>query len=461
MSAAFAVSELRFGLLRAINYTPEVEAIRRKATRTTSVPLGQLLSSLGAAYANVFTRQDCHPSFGVELMAQADMFATEPSGRVIRRDSMNHPERHAVEKWQILIAGAGTLGEKELYGRCVIADGRLAGKYVGPDAMVLTFSDPGGDLNLFTYAFLATEAGIRAIRSASYGTKLLRLRKDLLSELPIPRPSEGLIKRVAKLVRSTVESRELYVEHLSAARKLVDSIPSMQEALSSCAERRARAIGWSSPLRSMCAWNVASVGSALEVLRQASKTSLRDLVGTDGLYSGNRFARIPCAPQHGIALHSQRDVFHMRRFPKMIVRPRLPDRLLYPPENCLLVACDGQLSEGTLFGRVELAANGLASSAITEHILRVVPRESSLWLFAYLTTKVGHRLLQSAAVGTSIPKLRPDLVADLPVPEISGPMRRQIDQHVADGITARGRADVDEAEAIRIVEDEVLPQWLE
>ena len=70
---------------------------------------------------------DCHPDHGVELVSQTDMFAAEPSGRVIRMDSMPMPERHRIHRWQILIAAAGTLGETELFGgrHCGCAPGSL------------------------------------------------------------------------------------------------------------------------------------------------------------------------------------------------------------------------------------------------------------------------------------------------------------------------------------------------
>jgi hypothetical protein len=159
---------------------------------------------MGPAYGAVFTRLDCAPEHGVELMSQTDMFASEPAGRVIRADSMARPERHKVKLWQILIAGAGTLGETELYGRSVIADARLVDKYVGPHAMVLTFHDPGSDENLYAYAFLCTEVGVSVVRSASYGTKILGLRKDALAELRIPDPDPKIKKSVAELIRTTV-----------------------------------------------------------------------------------------------------------------------------------------------------------------------------------------------------------------------------------------------------------------
>ena len=196
MRSAFVVTEPSSCAIRALNYSPFVAAFRRRRGSRESKSLGNLATKVGPAYGQVFTRHDCDPTHGVELISQTDMFASEPVGRVIRRDSMLVPERHHVKRWQVLIAAAGTLGETELFGRAIIADGRLVDKYVGPHAMVLEFSEPGGEDNLYTYAFLCTQIGFQAIRSTCYGTKILGIRKDMLRDLPIPQADTDTKSRV-------------------------------------------------------------------------------------------------------------------------------------------------------------------------------------------------------------------------------------------------------------------------
>lgn len=88
--AAFSVNEPRSAALRALNYSPGVERIRR-APRRRSVPLGGILTAIGPDYGTAFTRRACDPEYGIELLSQTDMFASEPQGRVIRRELiMNH-----------------------------------------------------------------------------------------------------------------------------------------------------------------------------------------------------------------------------------------------------------------------------------------------------------------------------------------------------------------------------------
>jgi len=460
MRQAFAVHSTNHRALRALNYTPEIESFRTRRG-IPAVALGSVVNSMGPAYGSIFTRLDCGREAGVELITQSDMFAAEPVGRVIRLDSMAQPERHRVRRWQVLIAGAGTLGENELYGRSIIADGRLHGRFVGPHAMVLTFNEEGSDLNLYTYAFLCSRIGIKAIRSASYGTKILGLRKDILAELPIPLAPEVTIKRIAALIRQAVEQRERYALGLASARRVVEELPEMQEARAMCAERRARCIMWSHELPTMNAWNYASVGDALNYLLAKFRARLGDVVPESGLFNGPRFARILVEERYGIEFMNQRDVFLIKAVPRRIAHPGFENAKLFVPRGTILVGGHGTLGEGEIFGRCVYVTSRLSKSAFTQDLLRIQPgaRWSGL-VFAFLSSLVGFRVLRSCAVGTKILSMRPDLLRALPLPEVSNSHASIIDCAIAEAEEARELSERTEAEAVRIVEKDILPQWL-
>jgi hypothetical protein len=457
---AFLVTAPSTGALRALNYSPAVERIRR-AGSNSALSLDKVVRDFGPAYGSVFTRLDCDTAHGIELITQGDMFAAEPIGRVIRRDSMAQPERHLVTHGQVLIAGAGTLGENELYGRSMLADGRLVGKFVGPDSMTLHFEAPDDDFSLFTYAWLASPTGTQAIRATSYGTKILRIRKDLLSSLPVPIVPSQIVGAVAALVRKCSKGREDFLIELRRARALVEQLPEMQSALESSFRKLRRSIVWAGPLNSLCAWNYAAGGGAVRILREHWRGRLGDVLQTHGVFNGPRFARVDCEPPHGVDFLSQRDVFLIRAVGRRIANPIVPDRQLFVPREALLVGSHGQMTEGSIFGRVELASYVGWRCGVTQDILRilVVPglRE---FAYAFLSTTVGQWLLKSTAVGTSIPSMRLDLLRELPFPDPSSVPAESIRHHVLAAEAARIDADEAEAEAIRIIEQEVLPQWL-
>lgn len=454
---AFVIDQPRPGALRALNYAPSIERIRRAGSNSAR-SLREVVREFGPAYGSVFTRLDCHPDHGVELITQGDMFAAEPIGRVIRVDSMQEPARHLVTRGQVLIAGAGTLGDNELYGRAILADGRHVGKYVGPHSMSLHFEQPDEDFSLFTYAWLASPTGVQAIRSTSYGTKILGIRKDLLSTMPVPDAPPQVVKRVAALVRACSAGREAYLRELLRARAVVDCVPAMQVAHEMCAARKSRTISWSGPFPTLCAWNYASTAGAFAYLRDQWAGRLSDVVTANGVFRGGRYARVPCTYPHGVDFMSQRDAFLIRSVPQ---RVQLPSTSLLPKAGTIMIGGQGTLGEGEIFGRAAMVSERGASCAWTEHLLRVVPKKGQeACLFAFLTTTVGFRLLRSTAVGTKLLSMRPDLLLQLPVPALSSTDARAINAHVKAAMKSRVAADAAEAEAIRIIEEEVLPQWL-
>jgi len=461
MALAYLVRNSSSTALRALNYTPEVEAFKRRARTSDVLRLGELLSAMGPAYGKVFVRYDCSAQHGDHLLTQGDMFAAEPNGRVIRGDAIRNVEDHRVHRWQILIAAAGTLGENELYGRSIIADNRLEGCIVGPHAMALRFEEPGSVENLYAYAFLASPTGIRVLRSASYGTKILGIRKDILSELPIPKPDRSTMARVAELVREAVELREVFRRQEDEARAVVESLPAVQEALELCRDRKARCLLWGDQLPTLTGKTYVFAGEALRLLRSRWQAQLGDLLEEDGLFNGPRFARRECRPPHGVRFLGQRDVHMIRPVPRRIIPPNVDPGLLYVQEGTLLLGSHGQMTEGSLFGRVVWASRELDGAALTQDILRmkVVPEFAST-VYAFLSTTLGLRLMQSTACGTSIPSMRLDLVASTPVPTLDDTRRGAVTDAVEKAVEARVSANEREAEAIRIIEEEVLPEWL-
>lgn len=457
---AFVVDKPRAGALRALNYSPALERIR-KVGSSASTPLRSLARRFGEAYGTVFTRRDCAPDLGVRLLSQTDTFASEPMGRIIREDSMPHPDRHAIRRWQILVCGAGQMSEGNLFGQPMLADSRLAGGYVGPDTFSIEFEEPGSDVNLWAYAFLCTTTGRSALLSTAYGTSIPHIRADLLGSLPIPLGPKDLVARVARLIRDTALKRDKYLRDLQLARTAVESLPEMRAAHQMCSERRRHSLHWSGPFPSLGAWNFVSSGGALPQLCGRWATHLGDLVENNGIYNGPRFARVDCQAPHGIEFMSQRDAMLIRPAPRRIVHPGFDDRQLFARKGTILVGGHGTLGEGEIFGRAVLVHGRFAKSAFTQDLLRVVPKQGEEYaLYAYLTTTVGFRLLRTTAVGTKILSMREDMLRALPVPEWPGDLKAKVSGLMRGAFQARDEAEQAESEAIRIIEEEVLPQWL-
>jgi type I restriction enzyme S subunit len=158
---------------------------------------------------------------------------------------------------------------------------------------------------------------------------------------------------------------------------------------------------------------------------------------------------------------SQRDLFLVRPVPRRIVHPGFADRLLFAPVGSLLVGGHGTLGEGEIFGRTVRVTPSLSRAGLTQDLLRIQPKpEFSEIAYAFLSSDLGFRLLRTTAVGTKLLSMRPDLLLDLPFPDVPDDVAKSVRDAVSAAQSARAEADAAEAEAIRIVEEEVLPQWL-
>lgn len=290
---------------------------------------------------------------------------------------------------------------------------------------------------------------------------MLHLRKGAIPNLYIPDTNQAIKERVAKMVCVSVEQRGQYLSEIRAARQVIERLPEVQGALAQCNERKARCSVATGPFITISARNHAALGTARNVLAKHWQSKLADLLEPNGIYNGPRFARTPCRKPYGIDFLDQRDVFAIRPVSRRIVEPNISNRLLYVPSHALIVASHGQLSEGSLFGHVETAAFGLHRCGITQDILRVIPKpEYHDFLLAFLSSRLGFLLLKSTAIGTSIPMMHPGLLAALPHPPLVPTVMAAVSTHVQAAIKARAASETAENEAVRIIEQEVLPQWL-
>jgi hypothetical protein len=282
-----------------------------------------------------------------------------------------------------------------------------------------------------------------------------------VTTLPIPIPDDATLKRVAEQIRATVTNRELYLREVQAARACLEALPEMQEAIAMCQERKARCTLWDGDLQTMNAWNYASAGRALGFLQKKWQARLGDVVEENGIFRGGRYVRTRCVKPYGVDFLSQRDLFLVRPIPQRIIRPPVSDRLLFPPKGSIITGGKGTLGEGEIFGRCVLTGDDFSKYTLTEDVLRIVPNSGFSELsYAFLSTIVGLRFLRSTAVGTKLLTCRESLIRQLPFPEVSTGVQTQVNVSVQSAVNARVTAANAEKEAIRIIETEVLPQWL-
>lgn len=137
------------------------------------------------------------------------------------------------------------------------------------------------------------------------------------------------------------------------------------------------------------------------------------------------FKRMDCEPEHGIEVITQRPLFHLLPEGRWISRKYLLN--LSPwfavPEHTILIAKQGTLGENELYCQAEFVVGRRAlARAYSDHCMRVVVRDRAIhpgYLFAFLRSEPGFRLLRSLSEGSKQQDLHWRTVPRIPVPRLA------------------------------------------
>jgi hypothetical protein len=165
----------------------------------------------------IFRRVDASSEFGVKLVGQREAFHIRPEGRWISRRSIEGLGLQ-VPSGTTLIPSHGTLGERELYCRALIATRRTSEYAFSGDffrCIPLRERVPAG----YLFAFLRSQLAFRLLRTISIGGKQQEQHPAMMWRFPIPRldkQSEALISEMVENACSNPPSVPVSLIELSS-----------------------------------------------------------------------------------------------------------------------------------------------------------------------------------------------------------------------------------------------------
>jgi hypothetical protein len=138
---------------------------------------------------------------------------------------------------------------------------------------------------------------------------------------------------------------------------------------------------------------------------------------------GDIFASRLCDPGYGVQLLSQVDTFAAEPTGKWVQETSMRHPEVHRLHKWqIAIAGAGQMAEGNLFGRSIVIDGRFAGLFVASDsvILEFEDPGSdiNLWTYAYLNTLTGLKTVRSCAYGTSIPRLRLDLLQEIPIPQV-------------------------------------------
>jgi type I restriction enzyme S subunit len=383
--------------------------------------------------------------FGVPFMGSTEVLASNLSHLpLISKKQINSNPKFTIRPGWTLITRSGTIG-RMAYARPDMNDVACSEDVmrVVPDEEKIK---PG-----YLYSYLSSRFGVPIVIAGTYGAIIQHIEPDHISDLPVPRLGEveqqahTLVQLAANLrVEATQEinsiTRGLEEEigggsvvwrhrHVQAHAIQTISISSSLNRLDAFHH-----VGYVGEAIEKAAVPLVEVGNYARALRPPILKRIKvDGTGIDFL-GGRELLRLDQSAEDQIA-------FRTPNLEQFIVKPGM-----------VLFQCVGQ--RYGIFGTPVLANRRLIGRAVTEAVMRLIPHdpEDAGYIFTYLATGFGRRLVMRHSAGTSIPVLQEDGASKILIYWPDKARRLQIHQAATIAWEKRARAVELENKARTLVE---------
>lgn len=350
-------------------------------------------------------------------------------------------EDMVLQKGWILISRSGTVGN------CAFASRLHAQKLASEDVIRLVpdyILRPG-----LIYAYLASKYGHSLLTQGVFGAVIQHIEPAFIASLPIPKFPESFQTEVDNLIQESARLREEANDKLEEAHKKILSIipheniqPSNSisiKKIESSHNKRFDATYYNSKNRALYDY----------ITTKKSFTTLGNLA--EDIFRPGIFKREYV--NNGVTFLGGADI--LRAVPssdkKLSFRQvkKMPE--LIAKKGWILVTCGGTI------GNTVYVDSQLEKCAISQHVMRIVPKESTLsgYLYAVLSSELGNKLINMFAFGSVIPQVEPHHLKHVPIPLFSEEEMASIDNQVKIYVSDIEMAKEKETRAIKMVEDEI------
>jgi type I restriction enzyme S subunit len=359
------------------------------------------------------------PEYGVPFLGSTDILHADLSSLPLlsKKQIKLNPNFTLGSKWT-LISRSGTIG-RMAYVRPDM-DGMACSEHVlriVPDESQIS---PG-----YLYAYLSSKYGVPLVVSGTYGAIIQHIEPEHIANLPVPRLGK-IELQIHDLVEQSATAIAKYSELLTQARqRVLDAIGLEDPTPLVWFESRGR-IGWPEgeiSSESLRAYNYDPRARAfIDHLSQLPNDPLGSLCDSNHFKGHIVFKRIESDPEHGYRLIGQREAFQMRPEGRWISRKSVAGLGLVVPSKTVLIPSYGTLGESELYCRAAFVTERTSIYAFSGDFYRCIPLPGKIrggYLYAFLSTKVGFRILRSMSTGGKQQYQHPSMLARLPIPRLT------------------------------------------
>jgi hypothetical protein len=398
--------------------------------------------------------------YGIPFFSSSDILRADLDNIKLASKSLTPGiEQMTLQKGWTLISRSGTIGN------CAFANAKHAQKLASEHVIRLVPNNilRGG----LVYAYLASKYGHSLLTQGTFGGVIQHIEPAFVESLPIPNFPHDFQEEVDVLIQDSARLREEAIDNLASAEIMLKEKAGLRDLSSddydyyghrssqrkvSCFTRNIQEIGTTT----INAFNHSERIRKLKAKISCPTILLREVLKEGRTYGTSGLPNIEVKPGHGIMLINQKDMFDN------IVKGKWISSRGSDPENVLeygeiLIACDGTLGENELFCRAVYVNEDLKGSYVSSHFLRLKVNDEMLagYLFCWLNSDYGFRLIRNTQAGTKLCHPINKLFLDIPIPIIGKDEMQEIDRLVREAHTKRHLGNQKELKAISMVEQEI------
>ncbi|MBR4574112.1 MAG: restriction endonuclease subunit S [Lachnospiraceae bacterium] len=185
----------------------------------------------------------------------------------------------------------------------------------------------------------------------------------------------------------------------------------------------------------------------------------KPLIGDDGFVSnahyGNRLKRryVSKCDNNAIGFIGSSEMLDVYPHPVKYMIDDDNNKCLKVKRNTVLISRSGTI------GNVTFVSKTLEKLLVSEHAIRLECVESPGYVYCYLKSRVGQKLIQSKVYGAVVSQIEPEHLADIPVPNAPNEIKSKINDLIMQSYDLRDESNalIDQAQALLVKELNLPP----
>ncbi|BFM44017.1 restriction endonuclease subunit S [Flavobacterium sp. CFS9] len=396
------------------------------------------------------------PFMGISDMLKNNLFSL----KLISKKLTRNLENYLLDTGWILISRSGTIGNT-IYSN-EFHKGKAASEHI------IRIKPKKNVYSGYLYAYLSSKYGYNLLTKGTFGAVIQHIEPDFVKDIPIPLFPETEQQKIHGLIMEAADLRVEANKLLKGANKYLYDLLNLEELTNDDYEYFGNHVAnrevstYSISIKEINANTINAFNYSRRIKRitniitSKSYLNLKDCLLDNGYFSTGSFKRLEVNSDNGIKLLNQSDIFNSIKVGKNLSK-RAVGNVKLVEYGEVLIAGVGTLGEGETFCRTIFANEELEKQLVSGEFIRLKTNESvpSGYLYCWLASDYGFRLIRSTQSGTKLCRPIPNLLKEIPVPVLESDQMLKIDTEIKTAYTNLYLATTKENQAIDLIEKEI------